>query len=145
MIYLVQTKYKLGIFTSKKKAEVLCKNFHYYIRTFVSCNELRQWIRENQENWDFEFPLESFEYNRFYKIFEDRLYAVVYNSYRAGFVKTENMLEFVRKNRFIRYSFRGNFTYAQAVQKVWSLGIVVPGNKIMSQNNPVCGFVYKRR
>ena len=144
MVYIVKTQYRAGIFLSRAAIDQNMKRGKPWIRKFEVYEEAIQALKEDTNMADFPIPWENFRPNRMYKIRDDAVYSVIFTKYKAGFVKTEGISDFLERYRIEGHRCKSRLMYQRALQMVWELGVITGGDELFAKRNPRCGRYYKR-
>lgn len=144
MIYLLTTKYKMGIYFSKYKASAQAEKAKGRLEEFETWDETITELKKRETGWDYPLVWDDFMPNRLYQIKEDRIYTVVYSRYSIGFVCTENLQKFLEEHNFRHYRLETHMCYGEALQRVNQLGAVTRRSNLGDWESPRCGKVYKR-
>lgn len=142
MVWLVRTKFYVGIFLSKSKAErykgATILNFQEYDAAMKQMKEL---IEKEQYT-----EIEEIRPNRLYQFKDKKNYYVAYNRWSVGFANDEKWTKMLSgtEEDFYEYKIIGPFEYSRAVYWVSRLGAKTGRTKIMDRKLPVCGRMYWR-
>lgn len=145
MVYMLTTRFRIGIFLSETKARSFAERTKAKLRSFDSWESAVNDLKTRERTWDYTMDWKNFIPNKLYKVMDDKIYSVISTKYRAGFVKTEDFLPFIEKHHFTFYYLKTCLTYEEAIKRLWNLGITTPPNTITSKSLPRCGWVYNRR
>lgn len=144
MVYIVQTKFSIGIYLSKaaiaynrylKKAKIISKENYLEALEYV--------IKES----DGQITREEFVVNRLFQIRTRKIYIAIYDWNNIGFVKEDDLSQFMEQNNLNlgNVYFRRDLEYLQAQSFVQNLGAITAKGKVFLTNPPIEGVWYRRR
>lgn len=142
-MWLVRTKYKAGVYISQYEIKKLEKKIRGLSKQkYDTYEEAYQALKDLEKSSDYKIQEADYKPNRLYKLFNDKVYTVFYNSakvafFREGAVNAELLASCYYKKKF-------NLTYAEALAMVTMLGAETGKSEILTSKVPVCGRWYWR-
>ena len=146
MVYIVTTRYRVGIFLSHFKARNYVEKVKgAHMQTKDSLGSAIASLKKVETAWDYPINWQMFRPNRTYQVLNDKQYMVLYTFHRIGFCHQEKFHDFVECNHFVRYRMRARLRYQEAVHMVFQMGALTEQSEQFGPKNPLCGKVYRRR
>lgn len=148
MVYLVETTFSAGVYLSK----VAIKYNPYLKNARISeFDDYSMAVKKLLDNAEIEIKCngvaiskEKITPNILYKVKSDRLYAVVSNFCGVGFVKENELQNFLRRYELNNTYTKYNFTYLSAQKYVLAMNPDIPSGRIFDSGVPIEGRWYRR-
>lgn len=146
-MWVIKTTYCAGIYISSTAVAELERKFQISKKYYSTYEEACEAFKTLLENAQYKVVLDEICPNRLYRLYSKKVYTVLYNAKKVGFVKTSDIGKTMQQNEtYLRY-FKKKFRldYEEAIAMVTALGAVTESDKILMRKNPVCGKLYHRQ
>lgn len=142
-MWLVRTKYKAGIYISQYEIKKLEKKIRGLSKQkYDTYEEAYQALKDLEKSSDYKIQEADYKPNRLYKLFNDKVYTVFYNSAKVAFFKEGAASVDLIASRY--YKKKSKLTYSEAVAMVTMLGAETGKSEILTSKVPVSGRWYQR-
>lgn len=142
-MWLVRTKYKAGIYISQYEIKKLEKKIRGLSKQkYDTYEEAYQALKDLEKSSDYKIQEADYKPNRLYKLFNDKVYTVFYNSAKVAFFKEGAASVDLIASRY--YKKKSKLTYNEAVAMVTMLGAETGKSEILTSKVPVGGRWYWR-
>ena len=148
MVYLVETTFSAGVYLSK----VAIKYNPYLKNARISeFDDYSMAVKNLLDNAEIEIKCngvaiskEKITPNILYKVKSDRIYAIISNFGGVGFVKENELQNFLRRYELNNTYTKCNFTYLSAQKYVLAMNPDIPSGRIFESGVPIEGRWYRR-
>lgn len=143
MVYVVKTKYSIGIYLSK----IGIKQNKYLVDALViPYEDYEQAMEIVLEESEGKIDEKKLIPNKLYQIKSKKIYSVVWNRDKVGFCHTDKIDKLINKNKSNAIWLRrfDDLEYEEAINKVISLGAITGKGKIFNTKSPIENIWYRR-
>lgn len=146
MVYLVETRFKAGIYLSAAKIKYDLKNI-YSISKYDEYSDAEATLKKLIADGDMSFTLDKVKPNRLYQIRSNKIYNVVYTRSKAGFIDDNQLDNFLTRNGLNGkdYIIVKNMTYDAALSYTLKLNPITGSSEISASKPVKCGGFYNRQ